>query len=69
MEAYFAVESVRPDFTSESTPEKSSIELLEDRLLHAILAICPYEVPEIISLPMVMGFPGLLDWIQEVTKN
>ncbi len=48
---------------------KSRAELFEDRLLPAVRAIHPYEVPEIISLPVVMGFPGYLDWIQEATVN
>ena len=46
---------------------KSRADLFEERLLPAVQAIHPYEVPEIIALPVVMGYPGYLDWIQEVT--
>jgi periplasmic divalent cation tolerance protein len=35
-----------------------------------IAAMHPYDVPEIIALPITDGLPGYLDWIaQEVRKN
>jgi periplasmic divalent cation tolerance protein len=35
----------------------------------AIRTIHPYEVPEIIALPIVQGYAGYLDWISAVSKN
>jgi len=46
---------------------KSRAELFEEYLLPIVQAIHPYEVPEIIALPVLMGLPGYLDWIKEVT--
>ncbi len=33
-----------------------------------ILELHPYDVPEIISLPVEEGFSGYLDWIRKETK-
>lgn len=38
---------------------------LEER----ILEIHPYDVPEIIALPLNNGFPKYLDWITDETKQ
>jgi periplasmic divalent cation tolerance protein len=46
---------------------KSRADLFEDRLIPAVQAVHPYQVPEIIALPILMGLPGYLDWIQDVT--
>jgi periplasmic divalent cation tolerance protein len=46
---------------------KSRAILFEERLLKIVQAIHPYEVPEIIALPIIKGLPAYLDWIQEVT--
>lgn len=35
----------------------------------AIKALHPYEVPEIIALPIVAGLPAYLGWIDEETKK
>ena len=35
----------------------------------AIKAMHPYEVPEIIALPIVAGLPAYLDWIAHETKK
>jgi periplasmic divalent cation tolerance protein len=35
----------------------------------AIQAVHPYQVPEIIALPMTGGFPSYLDWIVQETKK
>ena len=46
---------------------KSRAELFENRLVPAIQAVHPYEVPEIIALPILMGSKSYLDWIDEST--
>jgi len=46
---------------------KTRRDLFEDQLLPAVLAVHPYEVPEIIALPILMGSTRYLDWIEEVT--
>ena len=46
---------------------KTREDLFEDRLIPAVQAIHPYEVPEIIALPVVMGLKSYLDWVQAET--
>ena len=46
---------------------KSRAELFEEQLVPAVQQIHPYDVPEIIALPIVMGSQSYLDWIEEVT--
>ena len=46
---------------------KSRAELFENQLVPAVQAIHPYEVPEIIALPILMGSKSYLDWIDEST--
>jgi periplasmic divalent cation tolerance protein len=46
---------------------KTRADLFLDKVIPAIRAIHPYEVPEIIALPIVMGSPDYLDWIEMVT--
>ena len=29
----------------------------------------PYELPEILAIPVAQGLPAYLDWVQECTKN
>jgi len=48
---------------------KSRAELFEDQLVPAVQAIHPYQVPEIIALPIKMGAKSYLDWIEAVTKR
>ena len=43
--------------------------LFESRLVPAVLAIHPYELPEIIALPVSMGLEGYLNWINEETSG
>lgn len=38
-------------------------------LENAIRALHPYDVPEIIALPIVDGLPSYLDWIAQETKK
>lgn len=47
---------------------KSRAELFEDRLVPAVQAVHPYDVPEIIALPILMGSKSYLDWIDDATN-
>ena len=47
---------------------KSRASLFEDELIPAVVNEHPYEVPEIIALPVLMGSQGYLDWIAEETS-
>lgn len=47
---------------------KSQAELFENQLVPTIQAVHPYEVPEIIALPILMGSKSYLDWIDESTS-
>ena len=42
---------------------KSQSGLFESQLIPAVKAIHPYEIPEIIALPVAMGLRSYLDWI------
>jgi periplasmic divalent cation tolerance protein len=46
---------------------KSRADLFESQLIPAVLAIHPYQVPEIIALPVSMGLSSYLKWVEEVT--
>jgi periplasmic divalent cation tolerance protein len=46
---------------------KSRADLFEARLIPALESIHPYDVPEIIALPILIGSVGYLNWIDEVT--
>lgn len=46
---------------------KSRADLFEDRLIPAVQAIHPYELPEIIALPVIMGLKPYLTWIEQST--
>ncbi len=47
---------------------KTRAELVEGQLIPAVKAIHPYDVPEIIALPIQAGSQSYLDWIGSVTK-
>jgi periplasmic divalent cation tolerance protein len=47
---------------------KSRADLFENELVPAVLDIHPYQVPEIIALPILMGAQEYLDWIAEETS-
>ena len=47
---------------------KSRDEIFEDRLIPAVKAVHPYDVPEIIALPVLLGDQDYLDWIEAETK-
>lgn len=46
---------------------KSRADLFEDGLLPAVQANHPYQVPEVIALPVVKGLDSYLNWIGDVT--
>jgi periplasmic divalent cation tolerance protein len=39
-----------------------------DALEHAIRELHPYELPEIVALPVSAGLPAYLDWVREQTQ-
>ena len=43
-------------------------EVITEAVKKDILSIHPYELPEIISVPLVDGFDGYLNWVNQVTK-
>ncbi len=47
---------------------KTRSDLFDDRLIPAVKAIHPYEVPEIISLPIASGLDSYLNWMNRVTQ-
>ena len=46
---------------------KTKKNLFED-IKTEILSLHPYDLPEIVSLPIDKGLPGYLDWIRNNTK-
>jgi periplasmic divalent cation tolerance protein len=46
---------------------KSRSDLIENGLIPAVQAIHPYQIPEIIALPVVAGLHSYLDWIIKET--
>jgi periplasmic divalent cation tolerance protein len=48
---------------------KTRVELFDEYLVPAVKALHPYEIPEIIALPIVLGSQGYLDWIAAETKS
>jgi periplasmic divalent cation tolerance protein len=49
---------------------KSRADLFASRLIPAVQAVHPYEVPEIIALPVTMGLESYLGWVtQETTAS
>lgn len=47
---------------------KSRLDLFEDYLVPAVKALHPYEIPEIIALPILLGSKSYLDWIGQETR-
>jgi periplasmic divalent cation tolerance protein len=48
---------------------KTRPDLFESRLIPAVQAVHPYELPEIIALPIQMGLAGYLNWINEESSG
>lgn len=46
---------------------KSRAELFEQGLIPAVKEVHPYDVPEIIALPILLGDQDYLDWIEAET--
>lgn len=44
---------------------KTRADLFESRLIPAVQEVHPYDVPEIIALPIVMGSRDYLAWVDE----
>ena len=48
---------------------KSRADLFETGIVPAVKAVHPYDVPEIIALPIQMGSQSYLDWIGQETRH
>jgi periplasmic divalent cation tolerance protein len=48
---------------------KTRADLFEEQLIPAVQGLHPYEVPEIIALPILMGSKSYLNWIDEETLD
>ncbi len=46
---------------------KSRADLFQEQLVPAIESLHPYDVPEILAIPVAMGSEKYLNWIDEVT--
>ena len=44
---------------------KTRVELLDQQVIPAVKAIHPYQVPEIIALPILGGAADYLDWLDQ----
>ena len=44
---------------------KSRADLFADQLVPTVQAIHPYQVPEIIALPVILGSSAYLDWLND----
>ncbi|MFU8772102.1 MAG: divalent-cation tolerance protein CutA [Anaerolineales bacterium] len=44
---------------------KTKADIFEDKFVAAVQSIHPYDVPEIIALPITMGSRHYLDWLSE----
>jgi periplasmic divalent cation tolerance protein len=48
---------------------KTTQDRFSEKLIPIVQEIHPYDVPEIIALPIVLGLENYLDWISESTKR
>ena len=48
---------------------KTKAAIFEDEFIPAVQAVHPYEVPEIIALPIIMGSKSYLDWIDREVSS
>lgn len=48
---------------------KTRTSLVESLLVQAVKSVHPYDVPEIIALPIEAGSRSYLDWISSVTRQ
>jgi periplasmic divalent cation tolerance protein len=47
---------------------KTRAEIFQDQLVPAVREVHPYDLPEIIALPVVMGLDSYLQWIEDETR-
>jgi periplasmic divalent cation tolerance protein len=47
---------------------KTTARLFRNKLIKTVKSVHPYDVPEIIALPMVDGDKAYLDWMDEVME-
>jgi periplasmic divalent cation tolerance protein len=48
---------------------KTSQDVFSNKLVPLVQEIHPYDMPEIIALPIILGSEQYLDWIEENTKK
>lgn len=48
---------------------KTTQELFNDRLVPTVKEVHPYDVPEIIALPIILGSEDYLEWIADMTGH
>jgi periplasmic divalent cation tolerance protein len=48
---------------------KTRADLFQEKLVPAIQSLHPYDVPEIIAIPIEMGAQSYLNWMEEVTSG
>lgn len=48
---------------------KTRADFLEDRLIPRILELHPYQIPEIIALPIIAGEKNYLEWLIQETPG
>jgi periplasmic divalent cation tolerance protein len=48
---------------------KTNMQIFEGQFIPAVKEIHPYDVPEIIALPILKGSKDYLDWIQRETSG
>jgi periplasmic divalent cation tolerance protein len=48
---------------------KTRRELFEKQFIPAVKAVHPYDLPEIIAMPVVLGSQDYLDWIAQETRG
>ena len=47
---------------------KTRSDLFADRLIPAVMALHPYDIPEIIALPITSGLDSYINWINQVIR-
>ena len=48
---------------------KSRLALFAEHLVPAVTSVHPYEVPEILALPVIAGYQPYLDWVEAETRD
>ena len=51
-----------------TVPSQAIGQQIAKQFVPTVHAIHPYETPEIIALPILMGFPDYLNWIEQETR-